>query len=504
MQKVALALAAALLLLLNGPVYGKRRRKASLKPAAEQAPPSMPDRETLLKLRPIMEKAERLETAGRKEEAAGTYLEAIDIFPEFDMAHFNLALTLEEMGQFRGASTHYHRTLQLLSSADPRKFEVLTRLGQLTSRLAGADNPQAHVQAASQPPTSVQQQEALQLAHKYLSEALSLNPDHAASHLSEGKVLSALAMTTNGSAARQFQEESVHHFRRASELEPVNPATLVELGLALHRSDGVAEATAVLSRALKLADPPKGVAPSVAAEFHTQLGLRLRSELPRFARRHFEASLRLDPVHAQARTAAYHLGRLIRLEAKGAGGGSDDAEQALYTQACDAGLWKHPMQRPGYLAAGVKTMAGPWPSAAQWPNIEAAIMALEAGHATILAELQHSLHHSAPFSAGKIAGSRSSAPIAQSGASWGVEDLEGLTDAGRWFQRIYRRNGILHPDAHDADKGGCALRHSSTSQLAPQIVQQQQQQQQTTAITPRPCCSAALLIYPCYHYIYNI
>ena len=110
------------------------------------------------------------------------------------------------------------------------------------------------------------------------------------------------------------------------------------------------------------------------------------------------------------------------------------------------------MQRPGYLAAGVETMAGPWPSAAQWPNIEAAIMELEAGHATILAELQHSLHLSAPSSAGKIAGSPSSALIAQSGESWGVEDLEGLTDAGRWFQRIYRRNGILHPDAHDADK----------------------------------------------------
>eukprot|EP01050_Picozoa_sp_SAG11_P014056 SAG11_NODE_1695_length_4437_cov_2.932227_1_plen_435_part_00 len=434
----------------------------------------MPDRETILKLRPFMEKAERLETAGRKEEAAEAYLEAIGIFPEFEMAHYNLALTLEEMGQFRGASTHYHRTLQLLPSADPRKFEVLTRLGQLASRLAGADNPRVPVQGASQPPTLVQQQEALQLAHKYLSEALSLNPDHAASHLSEGKVLSALAMTTNASAARQFRDASVRHFRRASELEPVNPATLVELGLALHRSDGVAEATAVLSRALTLADPPKGVAPSVAAEFHTQLGLRLRAELPQFARRHFEASLRLDPAHAQARTAAYHLGRLIR----SSGDGSDGAEQALYAQACDAGLWKHPMQRPGYLAAGVETMAGPWPAAAQWPTIEAAIMQLEEGHATILAELRRSFHLSAPSAAGESAGSRSGAVIAQGGGSWGVEDLEGLTDAGRWFQKIYRRNGVLHPDAHDADKGGCALRHSSASQLAPQIVRQQEQQQQ--------------------------
>ena len=258
----------------------------------------------------------------------------------------------------------------------------------------------------------------------------------------------------------------MNHFRRVCELEPQNPSAAVELGMALHRHHGQAEreeAITVLDRAFALADPPKGVGTTIAAEFHTQLGLRLRPELPQYARRHFEASLALDPGHSQARTAIYHLGRIMRIGAAQRTHASQrasdrEAEHGLYRAAVSRGLWKHPMQRPGYLASGVATAAGPWPVAADWPQIADAMQRLEAGYATILAELRGSIRTATASSAGG-SGSHSI------GAAWGVQDLEGLTDSGQWFQRIYRRNGVLHPDAHDATRGGCAFSLQSTTYI---------------------------------------
>ena len=48
----------------------------------------------------------------------------------------------------------------------------------------------------------------------------------------------------------------------------------------------------------------------MGAQFHSQLGLKLRPELPWAARRHLERALALDLAHASAGTSYYHLGKL--------------------------------------------------------------------------------------------------------------------------------------------------------------------------------------------------
>jgi tetratricopeptide (TPR) repeat protein len=389
-----------------------------------QAPQQQPPREAFMRLRPLLEEAERLDSGGQKQAAVAKYLEAIEVYPAFEMTHYNLALTLEELGQYAGATRHYHQTLQLLQQGDSRRFDVLSRLGQLTARLATDGTARGLL-----PP---EQMRALHMAHSLLSEALTLQPDHAAIHLSAGKVLTALA-----AGAREDEDDAelggsaAQHFRHASALEPQNPATMVELGLALHRQGGdqrQEEVEIILARAAQLAEPPRGVPTGVAAEFHAQLGLRLRHELPRHAQRHFEASLRLDPQHAQAKTAIYHLGAILRKEA---GTDSETAEErALYDRAVTQGIWRHPSQRPGYLAPGLSTIAGPWPTVEAWPTVAKAIALLEGAHTTILAELVRSLARPLRTKGGEEA---------QTGeAQWGVRDLESLTDSGEWHQHIYR------------------------------------------------------------------
>ena len=123
--------------------------------------------------------------------------------------------------------------------------------------------------------------------------------------------------------ARGRGAEALEQLRQSVALSPADPAAMVELALGLHRhaektgketlgggADGGAseELQATLDHAFRAAEPPKGVAKAVAAQFHSQLGIKLRRELPHAARRHFERALSLDPGHASASTSYYHLG----------------------------------------------------------------------------------------------------------------------------------------------------------------------------------------------------
>ena len=55
-------------------------------------------------------------SSGQKQPAIEQYLAALRVFPDFDMAHYNLGVTFEETGQFEESSVHYRHTLGLLPS----------------------------------------------------------------------------------------------------------------------------------------------------------------------------------------------------------------------------------------------------------------------------------------------------------------------------------------------------------------------------------------------------
>ena len=72
---------------------------------------------------------------------------------------------------------------------------------------------------------------------------------------------------------------------------------------------------------------------------------------------HFRRAIALDPQHADASSSYYQAGKWLHEAGRAA-----EAEE-LYAAAVDAGIWTSVLQRPGYLAAGVKYQA-PWPTPA--------------------------------------------------------------------------------------------------------------------------------------------
>ena len=311
------------LLLSAGVSTGRGRKKArgssSSGSGSGSHPP--PDRSTWQRLRPVMEQADQLDQSGRKAEAVERYREALELWPDFDHGHYNLALCLQESGRLGEAQHHFDRTLELLpppaSPEDRRKrFDVLSRYGKLSTSIAlgGGLDSAAVVEGVQLP---ARQSQALKAAARLLREAVRLEPTDGASRLALSQTLS----------VRGRGAEALEQLRQSVALSPADPAAMVELALGLHRhaaekktgkenlrvsggGDGGAseELQATLDHAFRAAEPPKGVAKAVAAQFHSQLGMKLRRELPHAARRHFERALSLDPGHASASTSYYHLG----------------------------------------------------------------------------------------------------------------------------------------------------------------------------------------------------
>ena len=75
-----------------------RRKKAAAEGSPRQ-PPTRPSPEVMVALRPLMEQAAELDEAGSKALAVEKYRAALRLWPEFEMAHYNLALCLQESGR---------------------------------------------------------------------------------------------------------------------------------------------------------------------------------------------------------------------------------------------------------------------------------------------------------------------------------------------------------------------------------------------------------------------
>jgi tetratricopeptide (TPR) repeat protein len=162
----------------------------------------LPQRATMLALQPLMLAAERFEKAGELPRAIDKYREALHVWPDFDMAHYNLALSLQESGRAAEAHAHFRRTLELLPPSPPppaqddaRRFDVLSHLGQLSAQMALALAAPAGGRigaGASQ----------LREAGRQLRAALAMQPTHVGCREALGKVRSCSARGARAAVRR--------------------------------------------------------------------------------------------------------------------------------------------------------------------------------------------------------------------------------------------------------------------------------------------------------------
>ena len=274
---------------------------------------------------------------------------------------------------------------------------MLSRLGQLSARLGGLLTGPQHVD---------QKTGALEEAVALLTEAVELQPrgGNPQVRFALGKALSELGKG----------KKAIKQLSAALKAAPNHPPMQLQLGLALQKFGGVkaSEASTFLDGALSADN----------ADWHAQVGLQLKEDLPERARAHFERALEIDPNHSQATSTYYRLGVMYHLL------GESESEAALYERAVAAGVWNSVHQRAGYFAAGARHQAA-WPDPVRWQNLADAMELLEAKHSMIRGE----------FSA--AAGVQPGEALDLTQITMGV-DNENLTDAGQWSQRIYMRNGL--------------------------------------------------------------
>jgi len=195
--------------------------------------------------------------AGRYEEAAAHYREALRIWPDLPEVHNSLGKALERMGRIDEAIANYREELRV----QPGFAEAHYNLGVL-------DHGAGRVEEA---------------AARY-REALRLRPDYAEAHNNLGVLLSDIGR----------DEEAVIHYREAMRLRPDYAEAHYNLGKALSRQGAVGEATVHLREVVRL-HPGN-------AEAHNSLGVLLARQgaFPEAASQ-FREALRLSPDHGGAR-----------------------------------------------------------------------------------------------------------------------------------------------------------------------------------------------------------
>ncbi|MDJ1175316.1 tetratricopeptide repeat protein [Roseofilum capinflatum] len=174
-----------------------------------------------------------LRNQGKLPEAVQSYRRALQLDPEYALAHYNLGLALYDQGKLPEAVQSYRRALQL----DPEYAAAHNNLG-----LALSDQGKL--------PEAVQS----------YRRALQLDPEYAAAHNNLG-----LALSDQGKLP-----EAVQSYRRALQLDPEYALAHYNLGLALYDQGKLPEAVQSYRRALEL-DPEDAGA-------HNNLGIALRQQ----------------------------------------------------------------------------------------------------------------------------------------------------------------------------------------------------------------------------------
>ncbi|MGD9235687.1 MAG: tetratricopeptide repeat protein [Desulfobacterales bacterium] len=150
------------------------------------------------KARPYNNLGVALGTAERKDEALAMYRIALQIKPDYALAHYNLGYTLAKNGQFDEGLFHFKESLRL----DPRHKEVYNDLG-----------------------VALIMQGRLAEAIDYLQKAIQLSPEYAPAHNNLGIAL----------GRQNHLAEAIHHYQEALRHDPEYAEAHNNLGYALQR-----------------------------------------------------------------------------------------------------------------------------------------------------------------------------------------------------------------------------------------------------------------------------
>lgn len=209
------AIAAVLLVVCGLEAFGTRRALAHWRTSidyfahvSQQAPRAPKVRYSF---------GEALDRAGKTDQAAREYRAAIELEPDYAMAHDNLATILAARGDVAGAIDHYRRAIE----ADPSSFHAYNNLAVLLAQ-------------------SGRTQEAIPL----LQHAVKLNGAYVDARFNLGRLL--------GSVGRF--DEAAAQFERAHQLEPDDLDILYHLAVALDEAEQGASALVCYEKLLAI-DP---------------------------------------------------------------------------------------------------------------------------------------------------------------------------------------------------------------------------------------------------------
>jgi tetratricopeptide (TPR) repeat protein len=237
--------------------------------------------------------ANSLDEQGKVEEAIVHYREAIAINPYHDSAHCNLGASLATQGKTEEAITHYlvaikinplqyaaHSNLGIALAAQGKNKEAIAHY--LAAIKINPDYADAHYNLAN---LLLKQGQIDQAISHYL-EAVKLNPDHDNAHYNLADVL-----VKQGNI-----DQAIEHFRKAVRINPSSFASLNNLGVNLEKQLKHDEAIHYYRRALLIEPKNPGI--------HFNLGVALgnKGELKE-AIESFRTAIYLKPNYEEARRA---------------------------------------------------------------------------------------------------------------------------------------------------------------------------------------------------------
>ena len=238
-----------------------------------------------------------LEREGRLVEAIGRYEQALQLQPDYGMAHENLGEVLARTGRIQEAIGHYQQALRIKpdyaeahgdlglalmqSGRIPEAIEHLEYAVRLKPELA-----EAHCNLG----VALQQAGKLSDAIGQFERAVQLKPEYVEAHNSLG-----LALMQSGRIP-----EAIEHFEHAVRLKPGFAEAQCNLGIALCRAGKIRDAIGHFEEALRL----KPDSPEVHVNFGLVLELAGKTNE---AISHYEQALRFKPDYAQAQKGLARL-----------------------------------------------------------------------------------------------------------------------------------------------------------------------------------------------------
>ncbi len=198
-----------------------------------------------------------LQVRGRLDDALSHYEKAIELKPNFSVAHDNLGLILMKKGRLSDASEHMEKAVRI----KPRDADIQNNFGQLLLK-------QGHLEEAS----------------SYFHQAIKLKPDYAKAQNNLGITL----------AQQGKLKDALKHLKKAARLDPENSEIQNNLGQVLMLRENYQQASKYFEAAIRL-NPD-------FAQAQTNLGfILLKQGKSDEAAQHFMKALKLNPELSRAR-----------------------------------------------------------------------------------------------------------------------------------------------------------------------------------------------------------